>query len=122
MFKEKPSIVLKHLVIEAIMRSKLLDSPTSLDTLLDETVTKLTRAFHVQDRLLSEAEVARRWPFLNVKKLQNLRYRHLGPSYHKFGQARNSRIFYRVSDIETWIVANAQLGPYVEGLIMPVEN
>ena len=109
--------VLKHLLVETIFKSRMIDHPKELDALIDETVGKLYRAFHTQDNLLCEKEVAQRFPFLTLIKLRNMRTRHIGPKYLKMGSHRNSRVYYKHSDIETWIIEQYQLGSFVEEAI-----
>ena len=116
MISLKAGDVIKSIVVDAIVKSKLLQSPKDLESLLESTVTRIDRAFRHQDQLLTEKEVEKRWPFLTLKKLRNMRFRHDGPEYLKFGQARNSRVYYKVADIESWIIKNYQLEPFVEGI------
>ena len=106
--------VLKHIIVDLITRSKIITHPRELDDLLEASVKKLMEAMTVQDRLLTEKEVAQRWPFLNCIRLRHYRYASKGPSYIKLGQHRNSRVYYKVADIEKWIVAHYQLEPFVE--------
>ena len=97
-------------------RAKRLTSPHERDILITETIPKLIKAVRFQDQLLTEKEVVRRWKFLTVKQLQHMRYRDQGPKYVKFGNARNSRVYYRISEVEAWIVAHEQLEPFIEKL------
>jgi len=106
--------VLKHLLVETIFKSRMIDHPKELDKLIEETVKKLYRAFHAQDALLCEKEVAARFPFLTLIKLRNMRARGNGVKHLKFGKTRNARVYYRVSDIESWIVKHYQLEPFIE--------
>ncbi len=116
---EKPNIVLKHLVLDIVTRAKLMSSPQDLDHLLTTSVPQLQKACRFQDHLLCEKEVSERWGFLTVRQLQNMRFRHRGPKYHKMGNARNSRVYYRISDIEAWIVEHEQLEPFLEPFTTP---
>ena len=113
------NIALKCLIADLLSRAKPQTAPCELEALIDEVVPKLILAFRVQDRLLTEREVARRWKFLTVKQLQHMRYRHKGPKYLKFGKARNSRVYYRISAVEAWIVEHEQLEPYIENRVLP---
>ena len=80
--------VLKRILAEAFLRSRLVETETDLEELLRETMRKVDRAYHVQDRLLTEKEVAKRWPFLDVVRLRNYRYK-------------------------AWIVSHYQLEPFI---------
>jgi len=71
-------------------------------------------AFHAQDTLLCEKEVSARFPFLTLTKLRNMRQRGNGMKHLKFGNSRNSRVYYCLADIETWIVEHYQLEPFIE--------
>ena len=104
-----PNFVIRHLLTDLIMRAKLLQSPEELDQILRVTVPRLQKACRYQDDLLSEKQVAERWEFLNVIKLRNMRARNQGPVFLKFGKSRNSRIYYRIADIESWIIRHEQL-------------
>ena len=85
-----------------------------LDALLSDTIPKIMKATTQKDQLLTEKEVSLRYPFLSVKQLQNWRYRHQGIKYIKTGSSRNSRVLYRVSDIEAFFQEQEQNEPYVE--------
>ena len=110
-FAQTPNLVIRHLLTDLIMRAKLLESPEELDRILSASVPKLQKACRFQDELLTEKQVAERWEFLTVIKLRNMRSRSQGPIFLKFGKSRNSRIFYRIADIESWIVRHEQLQP-----------
>ena len=99
-------------MVETILKAKLIDDVQELDTLANEALSRLLRAFHVQDDLLCEKEVAARFSFLTLTKLRKMRCAGKGPKYIKFGKTKNSRVYYRVSDIESWIVDNYQLEPF----------
>jgi len=106
--------VLKHLLVETIFKSRMIDQPQDLDILISETISRLTHAMRHQDRLLNEKEVSQRYPFLSIKQLQNWRYRHQGIKYIKTGRSRNSRVLYRISDIEAFLVNHEQNEPFIE--------
>lgn len=74
-----------------------------LGDLIKVVSEKLELESRASRELLSETEVVERWPFLSPKLLQNFRSREKGPSYHKLGQCRNSRVFYRITDVEDWL-------------------
>ena len=112
--QHNPNAAIKHILIETLMRAKLITSPDDLDTLLTETIPKIIKATTQKDQFLTEKEVAVRYPFLSVKQLQNWRYWHQGTKYIKTGTSRNSRVLYRVSDIEAWLVQNERNEPYIE--------
>ena len=110
-YSQSPNFVIRHLLTDLIMRAKLLESPEELDQILRVTVPRLQKACRYQDDLLTEKQVAERWEFLNVIKLRNMRTRNQGPVFLKFGKSRNSRIYYRIADIESWIIRHEQLQP-----------
>ncbi len=112
--EHNPSAVIKHILIDTLMRAKLLSSPDDLDTLLSSAVPKIMKATTRQDQLLTEKEVSQHYPFLSVKQLQNWRYRHQGIKYIKTGTSRNSRVLYRVSDIEAFLVHHERNEPFIE--------
>ena len=95
--------ILKHILTEAIIKSHLLKTPSELDTLVLDTVPKLIRAVHDSEQLLCEKEVSARWTFLSLTKLRNMRSRGIGPTFKKFGDTRNARVYYKVADLERWI-------------------
>ena len=97
--------MIKQIMTEIIMEGKE-KTPTELEELLEKEMPKLRDAFRDQDRLLTEKEVARRYPWLTVNRLRSMRCRNIGPKYFKFGTHRNSRVYYRDSDIRTWIEAH----------------
>ena len=105
----------QDILVDTVLKARMLSSPRELDALIRETVDKLARAFHTQDQLLTEKQVAARYGFLDVTKLRNMRHRGNGPKYIKMGAYRNSRVYYRLGDVETWIVSYYQLEPLMEG-------
>ena len=105
--------VLRHLLVDFMCKARLLEAPRQLDDLVDLTVKKLHQAVLVQDALLNEFEVCDRWKFLTPAKLRNMRPRRQGPLYLKFGAAKTSRVYYRVGDVEKWIVKHYQLEPFL---------
>ena len=113
---QNQNTILKHVLADAFMRSKLITSLEDLDILLNDTVPKIIQATTRKDQYLTEKEVSARYPFLTVKQLQNWRYRHQGIKYIKTGNARNSRILYRVSDIEAFLHEHEQNEPYIESV------
>lgn len=53
--------------------------------------------------LLTEKQVVEKNPALSLSMLRNLRQRGKGPKFIKLGKHRNSRIFYRTKDLESWL-------------------
>ncbi len=104
-----PNAVIKHILVDTLMRSKLLSSPDDLDALLNNAVPKIEKACQYQSRLLTEKEVSKRWEFLTLSKLRTMRTRKVGPVFLKFSKTRNGRIYYRFSEIERWIIKHEQL-------------
>ncbi len=76
----------------------------SINHILDGFSEKIELAVRIKDEYLTEKQVAERYPILDVKKLRNFRQRGGGPQFFKFGDHRNSRVFYKIADIEQWIV------------------
>lgn len=108
--------VLRSLLVNFYSRSQLVRTQDDLDDLLQDTTEKVHRAFFVQDDLLTEKDVSVRWRFLTLSKLRNMRFRNQGPKYIKTGEHRNSRVYYKVADVERWIVEHYQMEPFVDGL------
>jgi hypothetical protein len=101
---EDTSVVLAYILKDFAMRLKTVNGLDLLDSLIQETVGQLMRAGQYQKQLLTEKEVSEKFPFLSIIKLRNMRSRNQGPNYHKLGEFRNSRVFYKISDVESWIV------------------
>ncbi|CAM2069157.1 hypothetical protein SCOR_27560 [Sulfidibacter corallicola] len=112
--KIETNYVLKNIMVNAILKARILSTPEELDALIDTTLEQFQRANTSQDELLTERQVSKRWPFLDVRKLRNMRYLERGPTYYKFGGGRNGRIFYKPSDIEKWIAEHEQLEPMLK--------
>ena len=112
--KVETNYVLKNIMVNAILKARILSAPEELDALIDTTLDQFQRANTSQDELLTEVQVSKRWQFLDVRKLRNMRYLEKGPTYYKFGGGRNGRIFYKPSDIEKWIADHEQLEPYLQ--------
>ena len=106
--------VVKHLLVDLILKARMIEDPKEMDRHVDYSMGKLSRAYHTKSALLTEKQAVDRFQFLTLIKLRNMRARGSGPKYLKFGTSRNGRIYYRVSDIEAWIVANYQLEPFVD--------
>lgn len=102
------NVVVTHILKEFLMKFQMMREPDKLDPLIAVTTENITKVNKRQKDLLTEHEVVERFPFLNVNKLRNMRARSQGPSYHKFGSSRNSRVFYRMADIESWILSSHQ--------------
>lgn len=60
--------------------------------------------------LLTTAELSVRWK-MNPKSLSNWRVRNVGPSWVKLGNGRNSRVLYRLEDIEAFERSNLVSDP-----------
>ena len=105
---------LKHILAHTIINSQLLKTTSELDALILDTVPKLIQAVHASEQLLCEKEVSARWSFLSLTKLRNMRARGGGPKFKKFGDTRNARIYYKVSDVESWIEDQYQTEPFID--------
>ena len=117
--KIESPLKIKYILSDVMIRARLIDRAEEVDALLEESTGKIIRAVHAREELLTAQQVAARWPFLGGQKLQNFRYLHQGPKYLKFGKDRNSRVYYKVADIEAWIAEHYQDAPYVAGLTLP---
>ena len=111
-----------QILVELVLKAKCCHDHSQLNTEIEQAEARIARAVKAKDVLLNSAEVTAIYPFLSERRLQNLRYRGGGPKYYKFGQARNSRVFYKPQDVEVWILDNRQLTPYVEGLNLKPED
>jgi hypothetical protein len=115
--RQPTDIILREILIDLSIKSRLVETPEDLDQLICEAAPKLQKAMSRQDQLLTEKEIVSRYRFLSENRLRNMRFKGIGPRYIKFGEARNSRVFYRPSDIEAWIVEHYQLDHLVEDAI-----
>ncbi len=111
---QQTNYVLKHILVELVLKVRLLSAPQEVDLLIDETLSKFDRAYHAQDEMLTEKQVSCRWPFLDVRRLQNMRFRGVGPRYHKLSNTKQGRVYYRVSDVEAFIAQTQQLEEELE--------
>ena len=107
------NVVLTNILVRTILKARMLECPRELDALIGDTVSKLIRAVHIQDELLCEKKIAERYGFLDVVKLRNMRTRGAGPRFLKMGPHRNSRVYYKNSDIDAWIIEQYQLESFV---------
>ena len=107
--------VIRHLLVDLILKAKLTENPEQLDPLVNETLPKIQAALRYSDQLITEKDVAALYPRLfDVVKLRNLRSRGGSPKFIKFGSSRNARVFYRISAIEEWICEHEETSePFV---------
>ena len=84
-------------------------APNDLDGLLERFAKQIAGEQVKPGRLLREKEVATLYPPLNVNRLRNWRARDVGPPYIKFGEARQSPVFYREESLNQWIMNNERL-------------
>ena len=108
------SIQINRILSDFILRSKLIQTPTELDQLVLKTKKALNLAYRYTEEKLNEKQVSARWKFLTPRRLQNMRQREKGPKYLKLGGAKNSSVFYKVADVEEWIIEQYQLEPFIE--------
>lgn len=69
---------------------------------VEEYLPQLEAAL-LEHQLYTEAQVADRFPALDVGMLRGMRVKGIGPDYIKAGPHRNSRIFYRACDLHLWM-------------------
>lgn len=115
--QKTPTVVsptLRTLLVHLVLRSKLESSPEKLDVLITETAAQVVSVLQQSNQLLTEAEVAERYKFLNVIRLRNMRFKGTGPTVYRFGTGRNCRVFYKPKDIEAWIIAHECLTPFID--------
>lgn len=75
-----------------------------VDRLIAKYIPKI-KATKEYDLLLTEKQVVEKYPALHLNMLRHMRQMGTGPSFLKTGLHRNSRIFYKVSDIEKWVAS-----------------
>ena len=101
----------KDTLTEIIMKLELVNDPDQIDPILDDGVSRLINAVYTEDKLLCEKEVVARFPFMSMGQLRNMRSLETGPKFVKFGDFRNSRIYYKVVDIQEWIDSHYRCFP-----------
>ena len=99
--------ILEIIIKDAIHTGKA-TPPEQLKKLIATTAKKVYGACIYHDKLLSEHNVAEKYELLTVVKLRNMRSRKQGPAIYKTGPHRNSRVYYKVADIETWLNSHYQ--------------
>lgn len=111
---------LRALLVELSLKAQLLgEKPKELDRFIGHQEPRIMKAVLAGDQLLNEHQVAARYgEAFAVKRLRNMRYRGTGPRFHKFGTHRNSRVFYKVSDLENFIMESKQLTPFMPAMTM----
>ena len=109
-----PTASLKHVLVELITKAQLLATTADLEILLTDGLAQIQQVVHEADTLYCEKEISQKYPFLTLIKLRNMRARGNGPKHYKFGESRNSRVYYKLADIESWIAENEQTEPYVD--------
>ena len=99
--------VMRNLLVDLVLRAKVLEDMQELDTLIETALGRLARASRESEALLDETSLADRYPclFTNKRSLQNHRSRKTGPPYIKIG----GRVMYRVRDVEAWITEHERL-------------
>ena len=105
---------IRHALLDFHTKGQLIETPIELDMLMESKTEEIVALARKGDQMLNEKQVAEMYPFLTVRALQNLRHKVRGPKYFKFGKKRTSRVFYKVSDIEAWIIDNYQRLQFVE--------
>ena len=104
-----PNTSVRYLLSQMIFNARLISNQAQLQQLLDDTVPQLVQTITDENLILSEQQVIERYPFFTLNALRNMRCRRIGPPFHKLGRHKNSRVTYRVGDIETWLAKHANL-------------
>ena len=99
---------LRSILIEVLMKARLIHSESELESLIESSIPKIVEISQYSGQLFSEKEVSHLYKFLDVTKLRNLRSKGGGPRYYKFGTGKNGRVFYKYSDIQSWIQEHEQ--------------
>ncbi len=95
-------VVKKYLHSFLKNNAPFLSNPSVLDERINESVPRVISLCRDQDALLDEHSVVERYPTFTLYALRSMRYRNQGPPYIKTGTYKNSRVLYRVADIERW--------------------
>ena len=98
----------RAILLDLICQGSKARSSDEINQLISDAETQIIRFLQDGEKLLCEKEVSARWPFLSLAMLRNMRARGYGPKFLKFGTSRNSRIFYKVMDIQYWIDSQYQ--------------
>ena len=106
---QSESDAIKGLLSQFLLQADRTQAPSDLDALLEKFATQIAGERVKLGRLLKEREVANRYPSLNVTRLRNWRARDEGPPYVKFGDARQSPVYYREERLDQWIRENERL-------------
>lgn len=73
-----------------------------VDRLIAKYIPKI-KASREYDQLLTEKQVVQKYPALHTNMLRHMRQMGTGPRFLKTGLHKNSRLFYKASDIDKWI-------------------
>ena len=111
MSEPAPNIHLRSLLVDLLLKAQLTSDPEKLDQLISECERKAARVVRLKDEWLTAAQVVERYPsiFPTEAALRNRVSRGLAPRYTKFGKHRQSRISFKVADVEAWILRNQEL-------------
>ncbi len=113
------TIQISRILSDFLMRSKLIQTTEELDELMANTKKSLELAYRYTETTLNEKQVTERWKFLSRRMLQNMRQQRRGPKYLKLGKSRNSSVYYKICDVEAWIITQYQLEPFVQERKIP---
>ena len=101
--------IIKGILSQLLLQAEKTQAPGDLDKLLEKFAKQIASEQGKPVRLLKEKEVANLYPPLNVTRLRNWRARDEGPPYIKFGNARQSPVYYREESLNQWILKNERL-------------
>ena len=106
----------KQILVDLALKARMIEDNAQLQAHLEHAALQVERAVRAKDVLVTEQQLEDRYPWLTVHMLRSYRKRHDGPKYLKFGKHKNSRVYYRIADVERWIIEHEQLEPFVQGL------
>ena len=100
------NIHLRALLVDLVMKARMIDDPCALDQLIAETEKKAERAARLKDEWLNAEQLVERYPgiFETVNVVRNHVARGTGPRFVKFGKHRQSPVRWKVADVEAWIL------------------
>ena len=81
-------------------------NPDKHNGIIEKTADRIEEMMKNSNIVLTEKDVAKRFPFLSVGALRNMRHRDQGPKYIKIGKSRNGRVYYKPKDVHDWALGH----------------
>ncbi len=105
------NIHLRALLVDLVMKARMINDPAEIDRLIAETEKKAERAARLKDDWLNAEQLVERYPgiFETVNVVRNHVARGTGPRFTKFRKYRQSPVRWKVADVEVWILENQGL-------------